>query len=130
MSIYDSQIKLAERLITEKGVAITIRRYTSDAGTGYQSFTSEETNYIDYSTYAVRLPATGGKVQAFDIRAIDPNLNINELEFLLTKARGLAITPRPDDEVSFDGVNFMKVLGNTPLQPDGTPIIHGLSIRK
>lgn len=130
MSIYDRQIALADRLITEKGMPITIRRKDSDSGTSAPDLINGDTiSYTDYQCYAVKLPATGGKVQAFDIRAIDPNLTINEIAFYLTKAKDLPITPRSGDCLVINGVE-KNILGNTPLEPDGTPIIHKMSVRK
>ena len=78
---------------------------------------------------AVVLPASKGTVEAFDIRLGKEGLTLDQLRFCLTAALGAPFRPQPTDIVTYEGRQW-TVLGCTPLDPAGTPLIYKIAIRK
>jgi hypothetical protein len=70
------------------------------------------------------LPASQGTTQAFDNRLGQANLADKTLRFVKLSPIG-GFEPLPHDELVFDGRPW-EVLGCTPVNPAGTPVIYGV----
>ena len=125
---YTSISNTAADLISRFGKDITLQHETGgafDPVTGIESGTTVQEQTIK----AVVLPASGGKVQALDIRYNLGSLVIKRLNYFLISGQDLTFEPQPDDSAVIEGETW-TVLGATPLNPNsGDPIIHEVAIR-
>lgn len=128
MTFYSGLQNVASKLIQSKGKQITISRTTgatSNLGTGDFAGGSPTTQTV----YAVVLPASGGKVQALDLRYKIGELTYQKLNYFIVAGLDLDFIPSPDDEVTIGSENWY-VLGVTPLNPNnGVGIIYEVAIR-
>lgn len=128
MTFYSGLQNVASKLIASKGKNITITRQTLetfDAPAGEYTSQTPESQTVK----AVVLPASGGKVQALDLRYNLGELTYQKLNYFIVAGIDLAFAPNPNDEVTIDSENWY-VLGITPLNPnDGTPLIYEVAIR-
>lgn len=125
---YASKRIVADTMIEKYGRTITIRRAsagTYDPATGTMSGSTD----TDYTAKAVVMSASKGTVEAFDIRIQGGTLLESNLRSLIVSAENLSITPQPGDQVIMDSETW-SVLGNTPLAPDGTVVMHQVGIKK
>lgn len=106
--------------IAEAGRAITVRRYsrTVDKVTGTGTGTPQEGTLT-----CLVLPASQGTIQAFDNRLEGGTLVDEKLRFILAAAHGAPFEPQSNDELEFDGATW-RILGCTPLNPAGTPLLY------
>ena len=110
------------------GVPIVIATRTNgayDPATGASSAT-EQTQ----STYAVVQPASGGTVQAFDIRFERGTLIETNLRALMLSAHGLSFIPGPGDTVTGIEAATWTVLGVTPQSVAGVPVSYNMTVRR
>lgn len=120
-AFYDEMQAVALELLAEFGRDITIKRYTfaKDLTLG----ASVKTLSAQQTLKGAVLPASGGTVEAFDIRFFDNATLANKnLRFVIFSAKDSTFVPGPMDEATFDGVDW-KMLGCTPLNVEGTPIL-------
>lgn len=125
---YAAKRAMANKAIIKFGRSITIRRMTR------ASFNSTTGKYgtessTDYTAYAAVLPATSGAINAHDIRFANDTLIESNMRSLLISSQDLAITPEPGDLVIIDSVTW-KIIGNNPLAPGGTAVIHRVTIER
>jgi len=115
-------------LIASFGKDITISRITSgvfDPATGEETATDTTSQTVK----AVVLPASGGKVQALDIRYKLGTLTFTRLNYFQISGQDLTFTPKPDDSALIQG-EIWTVIGVTPLNPNsGSPILWEVAIR-
>jgi hypothetical protein len=93
--------------------------------------------WITFSVQAAILPASKGTIEAFDNRLDGGTLIDEKLRYVLmspqmtrTSATGpAAIEPKSTDVLSFDGHDW-TVLGCTPLNPAGTPVLYPMGVKR
>ena len=127
MSFYTQLAANALALIQSKGRQLTIRKYTGrtfNAVTGTYSGGATVTGTID----CVVLSYSKNNIGSFDERLFQ-DLATTSLRFLLIAASSASFVLEPTHEVDLDGVTY-TVLGNTPLNPAGTPLIYRVAIHK
>ncbi|MEM6902248.1 MAG: hypothetical protein AAF556_03295 [Pseudomonadota bacterium] len=115
---------LANRLLTERGQALTLTRVTQgdlDPVEGRAAETRET-----FQVQAAVLPATGSTVEAFDNRITD-EFRSRSIRYLLMSAAGAE--PKQNDEIALEGSNW-RVVGVTPLNPAGTAVIYNVGVVK
>lgn len=120
----------ADRLIKKFGKMGQIKRET--AAPGWQNAGKV---VWTYNTMMVNLPANTSKISDFDIGNIE-GLVLSNVRFYIasvsmkrTSATGeAAITPAPGDVVTFKG-ETATILGCTPLDPNGTPVLYKFAAR-
>lgn len=111
------------------GVGITIARtepgaYDPATGTNTAGTTQAQ------STFAVVSPASGGTVQAFDIRFDSGTLIETNLRALMLSAHGLAFVPGPGDIVTGIEGSTWTVLGCTPQSVSGVSVTYNMTVRR
>jgi len=119
----------AKRLITGKGQSITITRTTPgtyDPATGGLSagLTTSQTVYAGIS------PASGGTVQAFDIKYEQETLIMTNLRSVIISAEGITFAPAPGDVVTNLESASWTIIGVTPQSAQGSPIIYSFTVMK
>ena len=122
---YTPMAAMADRLIARFGRSLTFTRITvtSNGVAGTVTEAAPETS----TGYAMILPSTEGKMQSFDSRLEDGSLAGRRMRFLRVAALGMTFEPKPLDVVSFDGSTW-QVLGCTPVNPAGTPLVYGVGV--
>lgn len=127
-AFYEEMAAVAEELLQEFGRDITINRY--GAG-GHNPVTGGVSRTVETSQTlrAAVLPASQGTIQAFDVRFMDGVQGSENLRFAVVSTVGSTFTPSPTDEAEFDGSRW-AVLGCTPLNVDGTPVIFSVGFRE
>lgn len=125
MSLQDAQDALEMILeAKEEGHAAELV-FSRTEGGGYNPETGETGVLVSFTGTAVILPASQGTVQAFDVKFEAGTLIESKLRSLLIAALGMAHEPRPGDAVTFPDGTTGRLLGCTPLNPDGAnPIIY------
>lgn len=120
-AFYEEMAAVAEELLQEFGRDISIHRKT---GATYDKVTGRHTggSELAQTLRAAVLPASQGTIQAFDVRFMD-NIDASQnLRFAVISTVGHTFVPEPGDTAEFDNSKW-RVLGNTPLNVDGTPVI-------
>lgn len=120
---YAASAATALRLIKQFGQVLPITRITNtvDDATGDVVATTTE-GTLD----AVVLPAKSTALNAVDGRlddALCEALTKGKLRFILAAASSATFRPSPNDIITFEEGSF-NVLGCTPLNPAGTPIVY------
>ena len=79
---------------------------------------------------ALILPASGGTLEAFDVRFMDGVRESSNVRFALLAADGAAFRPEPNDTADLygDGREWL-VMGCTPISPDGTDVVYAAGFR-
>ncbi|MEM7444294.1 MAG: hypothetical protein AAF414_13295 [Pseudomonadota bacterium] len=129
MSAYDGPIAMAKRLIAAKGQTLDFRR----AGeTAYDPASDTTIGPVEsqFDAVAVVLPASQSTAEMFDARFPGPVLAASNMRLLLVAADGLAETPTAGDRVVGVEGDDWTVVGSVPLAPDGTPIIHTVTLKR
>ena len=111
------------------GVAIVVTRDTPGA---FDPVTGGPTPGVTLtqSTYAIVQPASGGTVQAFDIRFEAGTLIETNLRALMLSAHGLSFVPGPGDTVTGIEGSEWTVLGVTPQSVAGAPVTYNMTVRR
>lgn len=127
MSEYDSVIAAASKLINKKGKSITITRSISSS---FDPVLGEDTITNESQTIkAVILPASGGKIQALDLRYGLTGLSFERLSYFMMAGKDIAFSPEPGQKVTVASEDW-TILGVTPLNPnEGAPIMYDVAIR-
>jgi len=117
----------AKEIIAEFGLTITFNRYTttSDPVAGTVQPVLQSTQGLA----AAVLPASKGTLEAFDVRFMDDLLASQDVRFAIVTAHGSLFEPTPGDEATFMGRTW-QVLGCTPLNVNGTPVIFSVGFRR
>lgn len=126
---YASAAASAARMIRKAGTSAMLQRTV--AGT-YNPATDTTTGgrTDSYPCRVVILPASKGTIEAFDTRWEGEALIETNLRSVLMAAKGLPIAPGPGDFLVV-GSETWKVIGSTPLAPDGTTaIFYRLGVRR
>jgi len=129
VTVFAAQIATAKRLIASKGQAVSFSRageLTYDPATDTQIGASDTV----FAGSAVVLPAGQGTAEMFDVRFPGPVLSATNMRLLLVAADGLAMPPAAGDRVTGLEGDDWTVIGSVPLAPDGTPIIHTVTIKR
>lgn len=116
--------EIAEAL-AEVGVALTLTRTV--IGTGPDDSGDTTTTH---TITAVVSPASGGTVQAFDIRIENGTLITTNLRALKVAAYGLSIVPQPGDKITGIEDSVWVVLGCTPQSFQGVNLVFDMTVRR
>ncbi len=121
MATYDENASLALRLISEKGAALTFKRFIMGA---FDPVTggSATITYIKSPAVAVILPVNKSDSSRMSERLIEA-LTQGRLRKLLIATKGMLFEPSASDFTEFEG-SYWTIAGLSTLKPDGvTPII-------
>lgn len=127
-AFYDEMAQVAQELLAEFGRDIEIFR---DTGSVRNKVTGAVTpgSELRQQVKAAILPASQGTVEAFDVRFMsDVSADLN-LRFAIVSTINSTFMPKPGDRAVFDGVSW-QVLGCTPINVDGTPVIYSVGFRE
>jgi hypothetical protein len=109
---------------------VTFRRY-SEAGGDFVEGTSNRALAASQVLPALILPASGGTLEAFDVRFMNDVRDSANVRFALVAGSGTTFRPEPNDLAVLyaDGLEWL-VMGCTPLNVDGaTDIIYSIGFR-
>lgn len=125
MTFYSDMAATALEMITEYGSPVTFTRtavtVSLTAGTVTAGASTTATGY------AIVLPASKGTIEAFDNRLEQLALAKRRLRYLKVAAQGLSFEPQALDKLSLLGSTW-EVLGCTPINPTGTPLVYGVGV--
>ncbi|WP_019170671.1 hypothetical protein [Pseudaminobacter salicylatoxidans] len=116
----------AERLLKKFGRAVTLKRLVPGGGSPWDP---GEPTWQEYPATAAVLPASKDTIEAFDNRLEGGTLIDEQLRYVLMSAVGLPVEPKSLDVVNFDN-NDWVVLGCTPLNPAGTPVLYPMGVKR
>lgn len=134
---YEAMRAKAASLIKDKGRAITIKRY-GKANTAADLLNGTVTRPL-LQTIILRgatLPASAGTLEAFDVRFMEDVSAGTDVRFAIVAAQDdtgvpAAFLPGPGDEAEIAGeTGTWLLMGNTPLNVDGTPVIFSIGFRR
>ena len=126
--LYTKLAATATRLMGIYGRSVTFNRYApSVVGTTGVTTKGSATNTSTASV--VVLPASKGTVEAFDNRLEFLTLAGKTLLYIKIAASSITFEPKSLDEVSMDSLTW-QVLGCTPVNPAGTPLVYGVGLVK
>lgn len=124
---YDSVAQDALETIAEFGLDMLVTRgkHVSDpvAGTVSRTVTHSQT------LPGVILPASEKNLQSLDIRLMQDVTAGTDTRYCILAAKGSSFTPEPSDLVEFFSETWL-VIGCTPLNVAGVPLIFNLGLRK
>lgn len=128
----------AKKLLTKFGRQITLKR-SSPGSTlpPYSPYSPGPATQVSYTCTAACLPASKGTIEAFDNRLEGGTLIDENLRYVLMAPQIVRtsetgddnVTPHSGDVLEFDGDKW-TVLGNTPLNPAGTIVLHQMGVRR
>jgi len=123
MSFYAESATAALALLEKFGKTLTLSR---DGGGTFDPvagrYTAEDADSTEPVT-GVILPLT-----KIDDNQYLEQLIQGKLRRVIIAAKGMALKPQAGDKVT-DGSTIMEVIGSTPLNPAGTPLIHKINAR-
>lgn len=127
----------ADELLKEFGRGITISRAMAGTSDPATPWIPGEPTIAVYTVAAVVLPASKGTIEAFDNRLENGTLIDERLRYVLmsplmtrTSVAGPAtIEPQSLDVLTFDGHDW-TVLGCTPLNPAGVPVLFPMGVKR
>lgn len=135
---YDEAAADADELMQEFGRSIVLKRaLPGSTEPPYSKFNPGPPVWAMYLVTAAALPASKGTIEAFDNRLEGGSLIDERLRYVLmstvmkrTSEEGpAAIEPRSTDVLVFDGSDW-TVLGCTPLNPAGKPVLYPMGVRR
>lgn len=126
-TIYERMQATALRLIAKYGRTVQFTR-NEDGEYNPGNGTVGEDDQPEDATVVV-LPASGGTVEAFDIKFDSGTLIESNIRALVIAAKDLPWMPKPGDKAAFDGDTW-TFIGCTPINPAGTPIVYKASVRR
>lgn len=115
----------AERLLKKFGRPVTLKRQVP----GGPAWDPGVPTWQEYPAIAAVLPYAKGTIEAFDNRLEGGTLIEERLRYVLMSPVGLPIEPKSGDRVNFDGHDW-TVLGCTPLNPAGTPVLYPMGVKR
>lgn len=124
----------ARELLEEFGREITISRAISGYGPAHNP---GQSHVITGLATAVVLPASKGTIEAFDNRIEGGTLIDEKLRYVMMLPKIVktspfgpeAFEPQSLDVLTFDGYDW-TVLGCTPLNPAGTPVLYSMGVKR
>lgn len=124
----------ALELLQEFGSQIVLKRAVPGTGPAHNP---GPPTWVTYSAFAAILPASKGTIEAFDNRLEGGTLIEEKLRFVLmateitrTSEEGPAtIEPQALDVLTFQGRDW-TVLGQTPLNPAGVPVLYRMGVKR
>lgn len=125
MTFYGRMAATADRLLDLYGQQVTFVRTpkTIDPMDGKVTPGTALTSTVP----AVVLPASKGTIQAFDNRLEDSSLAGKKLRYLKVAAKDMTFEPKSLDMLILGGQTW-QVLGCTPVNPAGTPLVYGVGV--
>lgn len=118
----------AKAILEEFGNSMTVKRYADSAdpvaGTVNRVLSQQQ------SLTAVILPASQGTLEAFDVRFMSDVLEGTDVRFAIMSASGSSFTPGPKDVVEFWEDGQWQVMGCTPLNAAGIPVIFSVGLKR
>lgn len=131
-AFYEEQRANAQALLAEFGRDITFIRYQATNNLVAGTTARVETGRVILK--AAVLPASGGTLEAFDVRFFEGVNATANVRFAIVAAQDVignpaSIQPAPNDVAEFDGVTWL-VMGNTPLNVDGTAVLFSIGFRQ
>lgn len=132
-AFYEALAAEAKALIQELGRPITFLRYAKGQPGDLLEGTVTRTEIGRTVLSGAVVPASGGTLEAFDVRFMDGAMTAGDVRFALVstlQADGSAagFQPGPGDEAEFEGRTWL-VMGNTPVNVDGTPVVFSIGFR-
>ncbi len=127
MSVFYEELRLTvDELLAELGRQIVFNRYTyvNDFVEGTSVPTLSETQ----SLWSAVVPASSDTLEAFDVKFMSSAQDDINVRFAIVSAEGTTFVPGPKDKAVFDGLTW-DVVGNTPLNVDGTAVIFSVGFR-
>jgi hypothetical protein len=124
---YAAAAAKAKVLLEKFGGPIVFNRFTDavDEVAGTVSRAQSQTQ----SLVAAVLPASGGTLEAFDVRFMRDVLDSTDVRFCIVSAAGSSFQPEPKDEAVLLGETW-QVMGCTPLNVAGTPVIYSVGLKR
>lgn len=126
--LYTKLAATATRLMGVYGRSVTFSRYAPTV-TGTTGNVTKGTATNTSTASVVVLPASKGTIEAFDNRLESLTLAGKTIRYLKVAASSITFEPKSLDEVSMDSVTW-QVLGCTPVNPAGTPLVYGVGLVK
>jgi len=117
---YSGMADVADKLITDFGQQVTLRRVTH-AKDGSEPWKTTDTT-TDYTVYAV--------MEDFTSYEIDGTVIVRGDKRFLIAAKDLAIDIQPDDIIIMSTRVQWRVINSTSLDPGGTQLIWQIQARK
>jgi hypothetical protein len=118
----------ALRLLSKQGQTATLKH---KVGESYDPATGTNVpTYEDHTITFIVQQASQGTLQSFDIRFDGNTLIETNIRALVVAAKGLTITPQPGDKVTGLEGSQWNVLGNTPVNPAGVPVLYEMTVRR
>lgn len=124
---YREIAETALALIKDAGAEYAISRTPSTVTAATGAVVSGEPT--TGTVWAVKLPASQGTIQAFDIRIEDNSLVGRELRFLKVAALGAPFIPRKGDVITMDDGDW-EALGCTPICPADVALVFNVGAVK
>ncbi len=131
--LYSELQVLAEELLAEFGRDIVFTRLEKSGVVDVLESTVAEPVEATQTLKVAILPASGGTLEAFDVRFMSNIQDSTNVRFGICAARqsngnAVLFEPAPGDKAFFEGRSW-DVMGNTPLNVDGTPVIFSVGFR-
>ncbi|RLE28259.1 MAG: hypothetical protein DRJ65_00080 [Acidobacteria bacterium] len=131
MTFYGDLATTALGVIAEFGQSMTLRHYPSVPADEYSETYDpsnravSEKSSTDYTVQGVVDEADKTLIDTFDNEVA--NLNLSLVRTVTIAASGLAVIPKAQDKLHFDD-HWWTVLGNSPVNPAGTTVIHTVGV--
>jgi len=129
MDFYSRMQATANRLLKGKGQSITITRTTPGAYDPTTGQTGTATT-LTQTVYAGVSPASGGMIEAFDIKFDQGTLIMTNLRSLMVSALEATFAPAPGDVVTNLESSTWNVIGVTPQSAQGHVIIYQFTVMR
>lgn len=118
----------AARLLAQFGQSVTLTRTVAGGYDPATGVTSPDVTQTQVAT-AVMLEASQGVVESFDVRFEADTLIESNLRSVIIAAEGLAWAPKPADKLVVAGETW-TVIGMTPTNPAGVPVIYRVTVKR
>lgn len=128
MAFYDEMADIASEMLEEFGQTMILKRVTAESYDPVTGITVPGETERQPMT-AIVLPASKGTIEAFDNKLVGGTLIESNIRALKIAAKGLLWPPGPGCVVEHEGQDW-QMLGATPSNPAGTPLIYSASIMR
>lgn len=118
----------AKAILEEFGNGMKVTRYSDVANP--VAGTVIRTVQLEQTLTAVILPASKDTLEAFDVRFMADVLEGMDVRFTIMSASGATFVPSPKDVVEFWEDGEWQVMGCTPLNVAGIPVIYSVGLRR
>lgn len=129
MTVYQSSIDTAERLIREKGRELTYIRNLDVAPTSRATDLPADLDEATSTIRGVVLPMSTMTEQSYGGQFAKGSMALQKARRILVAGKALAFTPRENDQLFFDDATW-NLIGITETAPDGTPILYEFIVKK